>query len=139
MAYELPILILPGQIAGSDFSTGNGYGSTGQYLIVKSNGVADTHVPCTAVTDRPTGIAQGNPTTGAALGVMAIGVSKVLIGTGGLTAGDEYGPDAQGKAVRKAASNTGANFGQFVLGGVLVGGAAGELATVTVGAPYRAQ
>ncbi|WP_431490968.1 hypothetical protein [Paraburkholderia fungorum] len=138
MAYELPILILPGQVAGSDFSTGNGYGSTGQFLITKISG-NDTHVPCTAVTDRPSGIAQGNPTTGAALGVMAIGVSKVFVGSGGLTAGDEYGTDTQGKAVRKAASNTGANFGQFVLGTVLVGAAAGELATVTVGAPYRAQ
>lgn len=138
MAYELPILILPGQVAGSDFSTGNGYGGTGQFLITKISG-NDTHVPCTAVTDRPSGIAQGNPTTGAALGVMAIGVSKVFVGSGGLTAGDEYGTDTQGKAVRKAASNTGANFGQFVLGTVLVGAAAGELATVTVGAPYRAQ
>lgn len=139
MAFELPILILPGQVAGSDFSTGNGYGSTGQYLITKSSGANNTHVPCTATTDRPTGISQNNPASGGALGVMSIGVSKVLIGTGGLTAGDEYGTDTQGKAVRKAASNTGANFGQFVLGTVLEGGAAGELATVTVGAPYRAQ
>jgi len=137
MAWERPVLIIPGQIAGSDFRTGNGSGSTGQYLLVKQTAVDNTHVPCTAVGDRPSGISQDKPNTGEALGVMSMGVSKVVAGSGGLTAGDEYGTDTQGRAVTKASSGTGANFGQFVVGTVLEAAAEGALATVTVGAPYR--
>lgn len=137
MAWERPVLIIPGQIAGSDFRTGNGYGSVGQYLIVKQTAVDNTHVPCTAVGDRPSGISQDKPNTGEALGVMSMGVSKVTAGSGGLTAGDEYGTDTQGRAVRKASSGTGANFGQFVLGTVLEAAVEGALATVTVYPPYR--
>lgn len=137
MAFEAPVQLIPGALAGSSFVTGNGYGSTGQYLIVKSSATNKTYVPCTAVGDRPSGISQDTPASGGALGVMRAGISKVLIGTGGLTAGDEYGTDTQGKAVRKASSGTGANYGNYVLGEVIEGGAAGELATVTVDSPYR--
>lgn len=138
MAFEAPVQLIPGALAGSSFLTGNGYQSTGQFLIVKSSGANRTFVPCTATTDRPAGISQDTPASGGALGVMNLGISKVFIGSGGLTAGDEYGSDADGNAVRKASSGTGANFGQFVLGEVIEGGTEGSLATVTVGPPYRA-
>jgi hypothetical protein len=137
MAWEYRILDLPGALAGSSFTSGNGYNSTGQFLIVKSSAVNNTFIPCTAHGDRPSGIAQNNPASGSGLQIRKIGVSKVVIGSGGLTAGDEYGTDTQGKAVRKAPTNTGADIGDYVLGEVLEGGAAGELATVTVGEPYR--
>lgn len=136
MAWEAPIQNLPGQTAGSDFSTGNGYSSTGQFLITKISG-DNAHVPCTNHADRPSGIAQTNPKSGDALTVMSLGVSKVITGSGGLAAGQEYGPDAQGKAVAKNATTTGADLGDCVLGVCLEGAAAGALATVTVGAPYR--
>lgn len=136
MAWEAPIQILPGQTAGSDFSTGNGYNSTGQFLITKLS-ADNTHVPCTNHADRPSGIAQTNPKSGDGLAVMSNGVSKVITGAGGLTFGQEYGPDAQGKAVAKNPTATGADLGDYVMGVCLEGGAAGALATVTVGSPYR--
>ena len=136
MAFEAPVQLIPGALAGSAFVTGNGYGSTGQYLIVKSSGTNKTYVPCSADTDRPIGISQDTPASGGALGVINLGISKVLAG-GTLTAGDAYGPDAQGKAVKKNETSTGADFGEFVLGEVIEGAASGELATVTVGSPYR--
>lgn len=137
MAFEQPIQMIPGALAGSTFASGNGFNSTGQFLIVKSNAVNRTYVPCSATGDCPAGIAQDNPASAGALGVMRLGISKVFIGAGGLTAGDEYGTDNQGKAIRKAPTATGANFGDYVLGQVIEGGNAGEIATVTVGAPYR--
>lgn len=137
MAFEQPIQHIPGAVAGSTFASGNGFNSTGQFLLVKSNGSNLQFVPCAAAGDCPVGIAQDNPASGKALSVMRLGISKVLIGSGGLTAGDEYGTDNQGKAVRKAPTATGANYGDYVLGTVLEGGSAGELATVTVGSPYR--
>ena len=136
MAWEYPILNLPGQTAGADFSTGNGYLSTGQYLITKMSG-DNAHVPCSSAHDQPSGIAQTNPVNGDALSVMALGVSKVMVGSGGLVAGQAYGPDAQGKAVAKGPTATGANFGDFVMGFCLEGAAAGALATVTVVPPYQ--
>lgn len=136
MAWECPILMLPKGLAGSDFSTGNGYKSTGQYLIVKLS-ADNTYVPCTSVLDRPAGISQTNPKTGAALAVMAFGVSKVMTGSGGLTWGQEYGPDASGLAVAKVSLQTGGALDNYVLGICLEGGAAGALATVTVGSAYR--
>lgn len=136
MAWEVPILQLPKGIAGSDFSTGNGYKGTGQYLIVKLS-ADNTYVPCTAVTDHPAGISQTNPKSGGALAVMAFGVSKVMTGSGGLTAGQEYGTDASGLAVAKTTLQTGGALDNYVLGFCLEAGAAGALATVTVSPAYR--
>lgn len=136
MAFEAPVQLIPGALAGSTFVTGNGYGSTGQYLIVKSNGTDRTYVPCAADTDQPSGIAQDTPASGGALGVMNLGISKVLAG-GTLVAGNRYGPDANGKAVAKQETSSGADYGEWVLGEVIEGAASGELATVTVGTPYR--
>lgn len=136
MAWEYALLDLPGQIAGSTFATGNGYQSTGQFLITKLNGTNDTHVPCSAVGDRPSGIAQNNPASGGALQVRAFGVSKVVCAET-LVAGDEFGPSALGKADKKFPTATGADFGNYVLGVVLEGAGLNELATVLIGMPYR--
>lgn len=138
MAWERNVFEIPGAVAGSDMSSGNGYSSTGQFLIVTASKdrAANTHVPCTSHKDRPSGIAQNDPKSGEGLAVMALGVSKVLCGAT-ISAGDEYGPDNNGKAVKKNPTSTGADYGDYVLGQVLEGGAAGELATVTVYGPYR--
>lgn len=141
MALERPVLIL-NQIAGEDFSSAgalSGYQGTGQYLIVKQNPARtnNTVVHCNSVKDRPRGIAQGNPAAGDALGVMAQGVSKVVAG-GVLSAGDAFGTDSSGRAVRKNETNTGANYGDYVLGEVVEGATAlGQLATVILASPYR--
>ena len=133
MAWEYKILDEPGALAGEDMNT-----SSEQYLIAKSSGVNNTYVKCTAKTDVPAGIIQNNPKSGEALQLRRLGISKVIAG-GTLVAGDLYGPDANGKAVAKAESATGADFGDFVLGQVIEGCAVNEYATVTVGPPFTAR
>ena len=137
MAIEQILQRIPGAVAGSSFATGNGYNSTGQYLFVKSSGANLTYIPVSAVTDLPIGVSQNNPASSGALEVAVAGVTKIKIGSGGLTAGQEVGSDNQGKAVASAPSATGANYGQFVRGICLEGGAAGELATILLYGPYR--
>ena len=73
------------------------------------------------------GILQDKPDAGQVGNIMAIGVSKVMIGTGGLTAGGLFMADTDGTAV--AATGT----GKYALGMVIKGGSAGELATVIIG------
>lgn len=138
MAWEAPVQNIPGGIAGADFSgatgTQHGYQSTGQFLITKLSG-DNTHVPCAAVTDQPSGIAQTNPLSGDALTVMHMGISKVVASSGGLVAGEMYGPDANGAAEPKTVHSTGRDSGEWYLGQVLIGAVAGALATVTVQQP----
>lgn len=147
MAIEFRILDIPGMVAGEDLSAGcgltgfpataNALGQTtsGQYLIAVSNGVDLQAVHCSNVTQKPLGIIQNNPKSGAAVSVRAMGVSKVVAG-GTLTAGDEFGSNAAGRAVKKVHTFTGANFDEYIMGTVLEGASAGELATVLVASPY---
>lgn len=135
MAWESPIQQLPGQLAGSDFRTGNGYQGTGQFLFTKLS-ADDTHVPCSAVGDLPIGVSQTNPNTGGALAVMSDGVSKIVAG-GTIAAGDELGTDAQGKAIVKGATSTGAAYGQFIRAIALEAASAGELVTAKLIGPYK--
>jgi len=72
------------------------------------------------------GILQNKPKSGEAADVLAIGISKVVVGVGGLTAGTQYEAANDGTAITVAAAKVG-------LGTVLTGAAAGELATVTIG------
>lgn len=142
MAWERPVLILPGMIAGEDLSTSSGltgYGSSGQYLFAKMNpnNVALSVVHCNSVRDRPLGVIQGNPASGKACDVMVYGVTKVVAGEA-LVPGLEVGPNAAGRAVRKNPTSTGANYGDYVAGVILEGAlAAGSLATMLLTGPYR--
>lgn len=141
MAWEVPVLDLPGQIAGADFSsTGGltGLGGTGQFIFVKmAPGINDTVLPCSSAKDRPVGVSQGNSPLGVALQVRAIGVSKI-VAAAALAAGDPVGTNSAGRAIKKAETATGANYGEFVAGLVLEGvAAAGSVATVLLQSPYR--
>lgn len=145
MAWEARLFDIPALVAGEDLSgTSSLTGAkdtagnrTGQYLIAKLQaGVDDGVLHCNALTDKPLGIIQNHPKSGDAVSVRSAGVSKVVAGTT-LTAGDEFGTDIAGRAVPKAPTATGANYGQFVLGDVIEGAAAGELATVLVRDPYH--
>lgn len=143
MAWERAVLDLPAGIAGSSFASGNGYQSTGQFLFVRLHtenpdvaGTANTFVPCTSVSDDPVGVSQNNPASGGSLQVRVEGVTKIVAG-GTIRVGDSVGTDANGKAVTKAESSTGANYGNFVRGVALEGGAAGELVTVLLSKYYR--
>lgn len=140
MAFEYPILIMPGQTAGADFSgtaggTTAGYNQTGQYLFTKLSGDS-AHVPVSNVTDIVSGVAQDHPKSGSALAVMSIGITKVVAG-GTLTAGQLCGPNASGQAVSRDEAFSGASYGTTVAGLVLEGASAGELATIRLLDPIQ--
>ena len=139
MAWEYRTLDIPGQVAGEDFTTGgpgHGAGGTSQFLAVKCNGTANTHVTCTAASDRPSGISQNNPASGAALQVRALGVTK-WVAASTVSPGDEVGTDTQGRCAKRDVGITGADIGDYAMGLVLEGAAVGELATVLLTGPYR--
>lgn len=69
------------------------------------------------------GILQNKPNTGQAATIMVNGVSIVKAGTGGLTAGDDVGMDANGEAVNAASTDA-------VIGIALETFAAGEYGAV---------
>lgn len=78
------------------------------------------------------GVLQNNPSAlGRAATVAYKGVVKVVIGTGGLTAGQKAKSDAAGAAVLATATSS-----DHVLGTVLVGGAAGALAEILLGSRH---
>lgn len=144
MATEYRTFDIPGGIAGEDFSSAGGLlgaGGTGQYLFVACNGTKDTYVHYK--NDNPTsgqvpvGISQNNPKNGGELAIRALGLSKVVAG-GVLNPGQEVGSDANGRAVAKGGTLTGANLGDFVMGVVDdPAGAAGEIASVLLIGRYR--
>lgn len=141
MAWERPVLDLPGMIAGEDLSITAGLAGpngSGQFLFGKCQpGVNNAVIHCNAVKDRPVGVIQGNSVAGDAIQVRAIGVTKVVLGAA-VRAGDPVGPDASGRAVKKAETATGANYGEFVCGVMLENGAAlGNIGTLLLGTPYR--
>lgn len=73
------------------------------------------------------GVLQNKPNTNEVADVMAIGITKVKIGVGGLTAGATWEAAADGTAIATTS-------GKASAGQVLIGGSAGEIATVTIGA-----
>lgn len=146
MAWEKDVLTVPGLISVTDFSgtTGstNGYQSTAQFLMTVLS--ADETVALAGLADAPIGILQNNPKwasgqAGVGASVMAFGVSKVVVGTGGVTFGQFIGPDANGAAVPRVLTTGGADAGRFWNGIVIKGAAAGELATVFVFPPQKIQ
>lgn len=138
MGTEYRIYDIPGGIAGEDFSkagvlTGNdGAGNAcGQYLFVCQNATEDTYVHYindNAASGRvPVGVSQNDPKSGGELSVRMWGRTKITAGSGGMAIGDEIGSDTAGRGVKKTATTTGANLGDFVKGICTHAAAAGEL------------
>lgn len=151
MAWEKDVLTIPGLITGVDLSglnggTTNGYQSSAQFLFAKMT--ADDTVGIAAIGDACIGIIQTNSKggtgalgtfTNVGVGVRALGVSKLIAGTGGFTAGQFVGPDANGAGVPRVLTSGGADAGRFYGAIVLEGAAVGELGTVFVFPPAPIQ
>lgn len=121
MAFEGRQIPSSGLTASADLSAA-------QYKLVKMSG-AKTVTTCAAVTDKPIGVLQNNPVSGAAADVCLFGISKVVVGAS-VTAGDTVGADTSGRAVTYA---EGTDTTKFRLGIVIeASGAANGLATILV-------
>lgn len=118
MAHEAPLFMPGGLTADADLTTKQ---FTAVVMDVTDNDVINAGAGVKAV-----GILQNAPNTGEAAAVMMAGLSKVVSGTGGLTAGDKWTPEAGGAAVV-------AGTGDVICGTVVQGAAAGGIATVTIG------
>lgn len=125
MAWELALGCIGNLVADSSMASN-------QYKIVKMSTTNNTFSLCSVDGEVPLGILQDDPASGDAGSIMVLGVSKVVAAET-LTAGDFYGTGASGTAKIIEGTVTGADVGDMVLGQVLVGAAAGEYATVTVG------
>lgn len=71
------------------------------------------------------GVLQNDPASGEPAIVRTGGVSKVIVGTGDISAGDLVQADANAKAIAAAS-------GDYTLGVCLIGASAGEYATILV-------
>lgn len=120
MAYEVPLFTPGGLVSGANLSV-----AAKQFTAVIMNTTNNTIVGAGAGV-QALGIIQNTPVIGEEASVMMAGVSKVVAGTGGLTAGDKWTPEADGDAVAAA-------IGDRICGTVLQGASAGGIATVTIG------
>ena len=111
MAYEQTLRTI-GVPASADLSASQfcfvAVNANGQLALPAAGGDAD-------------GILQDKPNAAGAVGEVGIlGVSKLVVGAGGVTAGDLLATDVNGKAVTAAAGNK-------ILGRALTTGAAGTI------------
>lgn len=97
MAFEGPQHKIPGLVAGGDLSTK-------QYHFVKIS-ADNTVVICSGTTDKPIGVLQNKPASGAAAEVCSAGVTKI-VGDANLAAGDSIGTSADGQAAVYTVSDT---------------------------------
>jgi hypothetical protein len=111
------------------FLTASADNSTKQHRFVKVSGDLTITV-CAASTDKPIGILQNKPASGAAADVMITGVSKVILAAT-LSAGAEVMSDANGAAVAAATATNRS------LGILLKGGVSGDVVEVLLGAQSR--
>ena len=102
-------------VAGADLSAK-------QFTFVKMNTTDRTVVSATNA-DAAFGVLINDPASGQAATIVTNGRVIVEVGTGGLTAGDLVGVDANGEAVTAATSDV-------VVGICVDGAAAGERATI---------
>jgi hypothetical protein len=102
-------------IAGADLSAK-------QFTFVKMN-TNDRTVVSAGNGDAAFGVLINDPESGQAATVVTAGRVVVEVGTGGLTAGDEVGVDANGEAVSAAATD-------IIVGICVDGAAAGGRATI---------
>ena len=102
--------------------------STKQYRFVKLDSSGNAIV-CAAVTDKPVGVLQNNPTSGQAAEIVVVGLTKVSTDAA-LAIGDLVGTSADGQA---AAYVAGTDTTKYVVGQALVtSGAADELTSIIV-------
>lgn len=113
MAYEGPQVKIPGLTASANLASS-------QYLFVKMSGEKTVTV-CSAATDKPIGVLQNAPASGAEAEVVGFGVTKI-IGTADLNYGDQIGTSSGGHAVAKSAGTVDYIVGEVILGN---GGAGG--------------
>lgn len=122
MAFETPAFSVPGTLtADSDLSTS-------QYQIVKLSDDSEVDL-CTSETDKPLGVLQNDPSSGEQAQVMALGVSKVKVGSS-LTAGTDIGisSDAQAVEIDQTSTSNG-----YVIGSMLKGvSASGNIGTAVI-------
>lgn len=120
MAYEANMIV-------RSFVAGGNLASS-QYLAVKLS-ADNTVVICNGATDRPIGILQNKPASGATAEVCIFGLTKWQ-GDADLTAGDMVGTSADGQADAKTPAGAGTEYyiGQVVQGN----SAAAGLATVFI-------
>lgn len=130
MAFEVPVLKVPGLVAAADLSTK-------QFYFVELTAAGTVNV-CGAATDKAVGVLQNKPdAAGRVAEVMVIGITKVS-SDAALSRHDLIGPSADGQADAKV---PGTDTTEYVHGQVLIAtGAAGELATALINCatPVRA-
>ena len=122
MAYEIAInavkITLP---AGADLSAKQFY-----FVKVNSSGNA---VLCAAATDKPIGVLQNTPISGAEASIVVVGGTKV-VSKAALDEGTVVGTASDGKA---AAYVAGTDTTKYIVGStILASGAEDEIATVIV-------
>ena len=102
--------------------------STKQYRFVKLDSSGNAIV-CAAVTDKPVGVLQNNPTSGQAAEIVVVGLTKVSTDAA-LAIGDLVGTASDGQA---AAYVAGTDTTKYVVGQALVtSGGADELTSIIV-------
>lgn len=121
MAYEGPQIKLTGVTASADLSAK-------QYYFVKMSGV-NTVTVCAATTDKPIGVLQNAPVSGAEAEVCVIGVTKVSSDVA-ITAGNSLCTSSDGQA---AVMTQGTDTTKYVVGqAITTTGAAAGLATAVI-------
>lgn len=117
MAYEIDGFTIGTMTASTDLSSS-------QFYIVDVSG--DNTVTTAGVAGQAAiGVLQNAPESGEAAAVRTMGISKVVAGTGDLTAGDQVQAAADGTGITAAT-------GDFTIGICIIGAAAGENATILV-------
>jgi len=102
--------------------------SSSQYNFVKLNSSGKA-VECAAVTDKPVGVLQNNPTSGQAAEIVVVGLTKVSANAA-LAIGDLIGTSSDGQA---AAYVAGTDTTKYVVGQAMVtSGGADEITTIMV-------
>jgi len=102
--------------------------SSSQYNFVKLNSSGKA-VECAAVTDKPVGVLQNNPTSGQAAEIVVVGLTKVSTNAA-LAIGDLIGTSSDGQA---AAYVAGTDTTKYVVGQAMVtSGGADEITTIMV-------
>jgi len=102
--------------------------SSSQYNFVKLNSSGKA-VECSAVTDKPVGVLQNNPTSGQAAEIVVVGLTKVSTNAA-LAIGDLVGTSSDGQA---AAYVAGTDTTKYVVGQAMVtSGGADEITTIMV-------
>ena len=105
--------------------------SAKKFRCVKVSGDFAVNI-CGVAGEQAYGVLQNIPASGQVANVRDLGISRVIVGTGGLTAGQKWMTDGNGAAVL-------ATTGKHAVGIVLQGAIATEIATVTVGYGVDAQ